>query len=151
MKSLLIAAVMLAAAPPVIAVEANPKNFVTALYKTYDNSDADPLGSGARKIFSPSLLALIRADKAPNGEVGKLDYDPICGCQDAEGLKLLSVTVKPLSAASIHAVSRFRISATIRTVDLTLIKTPAGWRVDDINSDGAGSLRAYLGDGRHKR
>lgn len=150
MRSFLIAVVMLAAASPAIAVEM-PKAFVTALYKTYDNPDADPLGKSARKIFSPSLLALIRADKAPDGEVGKLDYDPICGCQDADGLKLLSVTVKPVSAASVHAISKFRIGATIRTVDLTLIRTPIGWRVDDVNPDGTGSLRSYLGDGKRKR
>lgn len=148
MKSHLIAAFMLITASSAIAVEANPKTFVTALYKRYDGPNADMLGGGADKNFSSSLLALIRADRGPGGEIGRIDYDPICGCQDAKGLKLVSVKVKRVSAASVHAVSRFQIDATPRVIDLILIRTPDGWRVNDVNPDGTGSLRAYLGDGK---
>ncbi len=67
---------MLLVAAPVLAVKATPTGFVAALYHAYDNPDADPFGGGASRIFAPALLALIRADKAPNGKVGKLDFDP---------------------------------------------------------------------------
>ncbi|QYE33865.1 YbjP/YqhG family protein [Polymorphobacter sp. PAMC 29334] len=146
----LLAATMLLAAP-VLAAEATPTTFVTALYHAYDKPDADPLGRGAGKVFSPSLLALVRAARAPNGEVGKLDFDPICACQDADGLRLLSVTTKHVFGKNANVVSKFRISATERVVDLTLIKTTAGWRVDDVSSAGVGSLRRLLADSERKR
>lgn len=151
MNRALMAATMFLAASPVIAVESTPNSFVTSLYQIYRNPDADPLGGSAKKIFSPGLLALIRADKVRSGEVGKLDYDPICGCQDADGLKLLAVTIKPLSATYVHAISKFRISATTKAVDLTLIKTSAGWRVDNVFSTDTGSLRDYLKGNSRKR
>ena len=147
-RLLLIATLFLAA--PVVAVEATPTVFVTSLYRAYANSDADPLGRGAGRIFTPSLLALIRADRAPAGEVGKLDYDPICACQDADGLTLLSVAVGSKSETKARATARFRIRATIRTVDLALVKTRGGWRVDDVRSAGAESLRRYLSGAAHR-
>ena len=40
------------------------------------------------RVFAPPLLAAINEDaRLANGEVGYLDGDPLCQCQDAAGLK----------------------------------------------------------------
>jgi hypothetical protein len=46
-------------------------------------------------VFSPSLINLIHRDqrRTPRGYVGKLDYDPICSCQDFDGLQLTEVRI----------------------------------------------------------
>ena len=71
------------------------KAFTTALYSAYATGSPDYVGANPERTFSPELLALIRKDQAntPAGEVGILDGDPICDCQDAEGLKLTDAKV----------------------------------------------------------
>ena len=56
-----------------------------------------------------------------------------------------------MSVKTAHVVSKFRISATEQVVDLTLVRTTAGWRVDDVSLAGAGSLRHLLAGGGRKR
>ena len=122
-----------------------PQSFVAGVYAAYARQPtADPLGDDAGSVFTPSLLALIRADQRFDGEAGKLDYDPLCDCQDADGLRLLAVDAGRATAGRVHVTSRFRISATVRTVDLTLAWTPQGWRIDDVTTARMKSLRRFL-------
>src|SRR3569833_2835437 len=62
------------------------KGFLESIYRHYENN-----GSGigivsphARRYFSASLLALVRADDETVGPgyVGAIDADPVCACQD---------------------------------------------------------------------
>jgi hypothetical protein len=66
------------------------ETFVRHLYSAYEHpassSGPDYLAKDAPLVFSPSLLSLIRLDQknTPPGYVGKLDFDPLCYCQDSE-------------------------------------------------------------------
>ncbi len=131
-----------AAVPPVPTA----KGFVTGLYESYQHPDVfsslAPAFEG--KIFSPSLLILIRADQhQPPGNVGKLDFDPVCDCQDPDGLKLIKI-VAPAAVGRLSAVATFSLGGRIRIIHLDLADTDAGWRVDDISSPDVGSLRRFL-------
>jgi hypothetical protein len=66
---------------------ADGRAFVTGLYGAYNGGEPDYLGRQAGAVFSPRLLSLVRKDQAatPEGEVGALDWDPICDCQDSTG------------------------------------------------------------------
>ena len=70
--------------------------FVDGLYQAYQAGDPDYLWNGADGAFSPRLLSLIRKDQAdaPEGETGLLDWDPICDCQDSQGLSEVSIAVR---------------------------------------------------------
>ena len=128
------------------AAQPGAKTFVEGLYAAYRNHDSPSnTGSTAPRVYSPGLVALIRADqKQAGGEVGKLDGDPLCDCQDPEGLKLLSVKIAPISAVKAKATSVFRLGGEVRTVGLRLVHTPRGWRVDDVSSPDTKSLRRLL-------
>jgi len=126
------------------------ETFVRTLYKTYDSkthSGPDIIGPGAAAIFTPPLLALIRRDvRAHKGEVGKMDYDPICSCQDPDGLKLKSLHIQSDAAGKASASVRLNFPGESSPIDLTLclIWLPQGWRIDDIECKETPSLKKYL-------
>lgn len=63
-----------------------PHAFVERLYANYSNADYSPFNRPER-VFTHRLIAAIKEDSRPNrDEVGYIDADPICRCQDAEGL-----------------------------------------------------------------
>ena len=63
-----------------------PSAYVERLYGSYRRADFNPLGQPGR-YFAPRLLAAINEDsRLSKGEVGYLDGDPICQCQDPAGL-----------------------------------------------------------------
>jgi hypothetical protein len=130
--------------------------FAQQLYAAYEHpaspSGPDVLGKSAGRIFSPSLLQLIRYDQAhtPPGDVPALDGDPICDCQDPGGLHLAALDVASAGAdrASARATLQFPGEKSARTIRLSLLLTPSGWRVDDVATHDTPSLRKYLRENR---
>jgi hypothetical protein len=64
----------------------------------------------------------MRADEIRNqGDAGTIDWDPICDCQDDDGLRLLRVNILKLRGdrATVQAVLGFPEPAT-KTVGLSL-------------------------------
>jgi len=130
------------------------RTFVQQLYSSYahpaSQADPDPTGKLAPSIFSPSLLQLIRHDRArtPRGDAPALDGDPICDCQDFQGLRLISLAVTPVDATHASASVAFQVFAddpkSVRSLRLSLVRTPQGWRIDDIASADIPSLRKFL-------
>ena len=128
------------------------RGFVQQLYKAYDRPASAPaydvLGKSADRIFTPSLLRLIRlsAAKTPVGDAPALDGDPICDCQDSDGLHLAALTVTPAGPdrASAQATLRFPGETSPEVVRLALLMTPQGWRVDDTATADTPSLRRFL-------
>jgi hypothetical protein len=124
------------------------RQFVTAIYQAYSRPDApsslDP--TQERRIFSPALLADIRRDRPASGEVGKLDHDPLCDCQDPDGLKVISITVAPATHGRAVAHVRLMFNVAITPITLTLVETHSGWRVDDVGTASSTSLRKFLID-----
>jgi hypothetical protein len=129
---------------------AAPEAFVRSTYNRYDaKSPASPdfLGRDASSVFTPSLLRLIRSDErhTPRGDVGKLDGDPICDCQDPEGLKLTDVQIiRQQDTATAKVNLQFPSESRLRHIRLRLILLPQGWRIDDIATDDTPSLRKLL-------
>ena len=125
---------------------AQAQDFVAGLYAAYHGDGPDYLGRQAKTVFSPRLLALIRRDVARTrkGDAPSLDGDPICDCQDFEGLKLTDLKVA--GAGPDHAVAavRFRSAGETRTLRLDLVAVGGAWRVDDVHSADTPSLAAFL-------
>src|SRR5882762_7992341 len=87
----------------------SPSAFVRHIYASYSSKkEPDVLGKAAGLYFSPAVVKLIRRDqtRTPSGYVGKLDFDPICACQDSQGLKLMDLRVKPSSNGAWAALVR---------------------------------------------
>lgn len=132
---------------------ASAHEFVSKLYDSYEHPACpecpNVFGKEASHIFSPSLLRLIRLDEAktPKGYVGALDFDPICACQDPEGLHVLQLEINPTSfnkASSDVVIGYAATSKDQRTIHLSLLHTPHGWRIDNISSKEEGDLRKLL-------
>ena len=131
-----------------------PAAFLRHLYAPYvaGNTEFDSTGKAAPTIFDSRLTALIRKDRASaHGEVGALDGDPICDCQDFEPLKALSIKVTPLGPSRAKAVVRFRNLDVSETLTYTLTRTGVGWRVTDIASPEMPSLIGLLTPGRTQK
>ena len=98
-------------------------------------------------MLDPSLIALFKAyDKAMNGELGDIEDDWICQCQDWEQINA-TVVVDSATATTAKVRSTFQdtadhVGAKHDTFDL--VKTPAGWRIHDMGADSDKSLRAVL-------
>lgn len=130
---------------------AQAESFVRTTYARYTNAQSidDPqfLRKDAPSVFSPSLLRLIRADQrnAPKGDVGKLDFDPICSCQDYDGLALkqLNVHLTEPHTAIASLTLNYPQPADI-PVHLALVWTSKGWRINDIHTKDTPSLRKLL-------
>ena len=119
--------------------------FVRGLYGAYHGKGPDYLGRQAASTFSPALLGLIRqaAAQSPADEVGALDGDPICDCQDF-GISRLTVTIAKAERDRAQATARFRNLGEARTVRLDLLAVSGHWRVDDIHTADTPSYVAYL-------
>ena len=128
--------------------------FVTQLYSHYPQREGgpefDPVGRSAGAVFDPNLVALIRKDarRTPPGDVGAIDGDPICDCQDDGGL---SVTINAIrSTGPSHAAAfvdlRFGEASPPETsrLELDLVVVQGQWRVHDIRTKDTPSFRAYL-------
>jgi hypothetical protein len=134
-------------------VDTSAEGFVRDLYhreahETKADEEAFAGHRGADSIYSPSLLALIRRDvrTTPSGYVGKLDYDPICGCQDADGISVRSLRVVVSDKSNAKAIVNLSFPGEAQLSNtLKLVRTATGWRVDDVEGpDGAHSLRSRL-------
>lgn len=83
--------------------------------------------------FTPDTLAIIDAHRALLTEVGVVDGDPFCGCQDWTDIKVDAVSTTPVSPTRAHATVIFHdIDKKRRTVEYRLVFADDGWRVDDM-------------------
>ena len=136
------------------------KAWLEALYAHYiDGSQMtfSVLGDQAMQYFDPEMLDLMEAEKnvTPADEVGVLDGDPICDCQDFGSLKA-EISAQPSGPSSVRATvilqetskdftegtpPRAPAPKTL-TYDLVLIKDQ--WRIHDITFAQGGSLRTMF-------
>jgi hypothetical protein len=132
-----------AAAAPNLA---SAQRFVETLYAAYKDKGDGPqyLGRQAPQVFSPPLLALIRRDqKLAHGEVGALDGDPICDCQDWR-IRNVRVTVNVKGPDKAVAVARFVNTGEPQVVNLDLVVVKGAWRVDNVRTKDMPDLADYL-------
>ncbi len=122
---------------------ASARRFLESLYRLYGKGGKGVALSGprARKVFDPSLLALMDADAKANGpdQVGTLDGDPLCSCQDWDALRDLQIVVAPpLEGRTVAKVS-FALFAgknggpgDRRKLEITLAARAKQWLVYDV-------------------
>ena len=128
---MILLALLVAAAP---AAE-TPKAYMERLYASYRNKSFNPFDHPER-YFAPKLLAAIKEDaRLANGEVGYVDGDPICQCQDPDGLhaSVTSVIQKGREQATVRVSIGFT-GYKARPTTYTLVRTSAGWRIEDVSS-----------------
>ena len=129
---ILLAAAAAAASP---AAAETPKAFMQRLYAGYRNESFNPFDHPSR-YFAPRLVAAMNEDsRLAKGEVGYVDGDPICQCQDPSGLHatVLGVKMQSASKASVSVSIRFD-SDKPRPTRYSLVRTKAGWRIADVSS-----------------
>ena len=130
-----------------------PRGFMERLYANYRNSDYSPFKHPDR-VFAPRLLAAINEDsKLAHGEVGALDGDPLCDCQDTASLSMrilsFSQPTPRAATARVHVALGAHDSRNLR---LSLVRTPSGWRVADmVDPYGRSLLRALEESNRKAR
>src|SRR6478672_4968949 len=111
-EPMMLLALALAAAP----VAETPKAYLERIYASYRDTNFSPFNHPDR-YFSPRLKAAIDEDaRLSNGEVGYVDGDPICQCQDADGLRarVLRVHMKGAGNATVEVMVDFTDSTARR-------------------------------------
>ena len=148
---MILAALALAAAPAPAAE--TPRHFVERLYAAYRRASWNPLARPAR-VFAPPLAAAIDEDRRLSGdEVGFLDGDPVCDCQDPAGLRarILGLTPGGRASATVRVTLRFGDDGDGRRLTLRLARTAAGWRIADIATPDSASLLLDLEAANRRR
>jgi hypothetical protein len=133
-------ALMLGSAAPAQSAGA----FVERLYAGYRDPDYSPLDRPER-LFAPPLVAAIREDaRLSSDEVGYMDADPLCQCQDPAGLRpeIREIRTSGRNRARIRVALDF--GEDHRELRLHMVRTAAGWRIADIATPDDPSLLASL-------
>lgn len=129
--------------------------WATRLYAQYADDQFSPFAT-PENWFAPELLKEINDNEklTPEGEMGAIDADPICSCQDPSGMaaKVTGAAMTGPAAARLQVTMQWPVPPnpipsqiadyTQRTV-LHLVMTPQGWRIADIG-DADSSFLKYL-------
>ncbi len=133
------------AQPPSQTVEQTVRH----IYQNYKSDATAPYfgETGERAITSARIQqALTLNDNLTlPGNIGWLDYDPVCDCQDFGDLVLESVAITQTDADHADAIVRFRIfqddkEKTSQT--LKMVAENGRWVIDDIVSNHGSVLQA---------
>src|SRR3954451_13027953 len=122
-----------------------PRHFLEDVYASYRQSDFSPFAH-ANRYFAPRLLAAINEDsRLARGEVGYLDGDPVCQCQDTSGMHPSVTSVRQQGPRmAIVRVSIGWEGEKARPATFKLVRTKAGWRIADVSSSDEPSLLGAL-------
>ena len=132
---------------------ADVKAFLDGLYAHYKTSKGNvfqPFDANAKEVLDADTIALFKADqKVMKGEVGAIDSDWLCDCQDFNTI-VATVTVQSATPTEAKATSDFHDP--LDTTDkpghdtFDLVKTADGWRIHDMGTRDQPSLRKVLQD-----
>jgi Protein of unknown function (DUF3828) len=127
--SLAVAAVLLAAGHRA----ETPRAFLERVYAGYRNEDYSPLAR-PKQVFARPLVEAIGEDaRLSRDEVGYMDADPLCQCQDPGGLRpAIGQVLQPTPGTATAAVTLAFGDSDRREIDVKLIRTRGGWRIADI-------------------
>ena len=121
------------------ALAQSPQDSVERLYQHYTNNAPGVVfdATGAEQVVSTRLMKEVAEDQklTAEGDVGYLNYDPVCNCQDYDNLVLEQVDIVPHDGQHVDAVVRFRpFSDGPETVTqtLSLVDENGRWLIDDI-------------------
>jgi hypothetical protein len=130
----------------------SPRQFIARVYAGYRHENFSPFDKPAA-IFAPVLLGAIREDqRLAKGEVGYLDGDPLCDCQDYGKLTAQIRTLTRPTTRSADALVHVDLGiGEANDLRLKLVLTPSGWRVADVGSKDEPSLLRALQRSNRKR
>src|SRR5689334_18371249 len=126
---------------------ASAEQFLRGLYAKYThNGKPTPfVYPDAKSIADADMMALLKRDHdKSNGEVGAMDSDPICRCQDWEAIKVTAVHVTMQGTNAAAADLTFSDMGDVQKLQYSLVWTKDGWRIHDIATKDEPSLIAYL-------
>ena len=126
-----------------------PEHFVRRVYSHYrpNGPGISTLRPGGTPFYSAALLdAFAKDTEAAHGEVGAIDGDPICNCQDFDDLRVTRVSASAPQGETVKADVEFIVTKEREAMTLTLMQTPQGWRIADIADKNMKSLVALLQD-----
>ncbi len=125
------------------------KVFVQQVYGDYANRDTRHQEQRQAKFYTAELYRLILADRTGHpGDIGNLEGDPICDCQDPGRpgeLKVQTVQIAATGSDRAKAQVAFVIGKQRRQATLSLRYAASGWKIDDISTKDMPSLRVLLG------
>ena len=141
----LAAAATLQAAPCPAQDADTAKAFITSVYHHYANEGIgiDRYGPHANLYFHSSLIALMLEDqKAASPDVGAIDGDPVCACQDWDGIWDLKIDVHVDTPERATATVTFALSGpqdrpkdAFRKLSIALSAENGAWRIYDIRDE----------------
>jgi hypothetical protein len=123
-----------ATATPTAAQAVDPDAWLRSVYAKYQNQDFSPFTKPA-DYFDPALIALMDENDrlTPEGEVGAVDGDPICSCQDASGLEARVVSVDRTSrTTAVGKVDLWAGTPDQRRLELDLVLLGDKWRIHNL-------------------
>ena len=127
-----------------------PREFIEQVYAGYSHEGFNPLAE-PKLYFTPELTKAIEKDSS-GGEVGYLDGDPLCDCQDYERLSAKVVTIRQPGPKAATAHVRVDLGQhETRDLELRLTMTPSGWRISDVLGTDHHSLLHELQKANSKR
>ncbi|WP_303748102.1 DUF3828 domain-containing protein [Stenotrophomonas pigmentata] len=139
------------AAPPATAGTSaedisSARNFLSHIYAGYHPDAGLDAILPDEEVYTPALIAAMEANSdAYAGEVGYLDGDPLCDCQDtAQDLRQLSFDIQPLADGQLRASTQLDDPQHPFQLQLTLQRQGSSWRVADIANARAPSLLQAL-------
>lgn len=132
----------------------DPKAFLDRLYSHYGGADSafSPMGTRAAQWFDAEMAALMTEDaRLSNGEVGALDADPVCDCQDygklSANIKIEQVTTTTARAQAVITETDTSFTPDARqprTLTYSLVLENGEWRIHDIGTKSIPSLHDWL-------
>ena len=128
----------------------SPAKIVTDLYSAH-RGKPDPLQYPASKkllgaYFEAGLLSLFLKDQSESdGEVGKLDFDPLYAAQDFE-IKDFSVGLVAQQKHSAEVAASFKNMGKREKIGFLLSNTAQGWRITDIKYFDGRTLKGILNE-----
>jgi hypothetical protein len=125
------------AAPDMASAEA----MIRKIYAAYATDGGKGIDLSDPAYFTGSLveqnLAYQKREREYDGE-GMIEADPLCQCQDYQGLAVASLAMVPTGAGTLDAkatIQPIKDDPEVSHLTLKLVKTPAGWRIDDVIPD----------------
>jgi hypothetical protein len=124
-------------------------SFLSRLIDYETSGHADLRSQAFLSLLTPRFREAIQADMS-GPEVGVLDYDPLCQCQDDDGLKMRVISVKANSLSAYADVENVFSGTDRLKVRFRLENGPHGWRLADVATSNQPSLLKALDRERRK-
>lgn len=139
--------ITVAGALPAFAFD-TPQALLKALYAPYAKADFDWSSFDESKLRSKALNDLFAKDAAetPEGDVGRLDFDPYVDGQDYD-LKNLKIGEPAITGDAASVEVTFKNFDQAEDMTYALVKESDGWKIDDVVSNSKEnpySLKAIL-------